>query len=248
MGPAQGDIAIITQARMGSTRLPGKILKKVCDVPLLEFHIKRLQRSKLAKEVIVATTNELQDDVIVNYCEENNIKFFRGSEEDVLSRFHETAKLTTCPFIARVTSDCPLIDPDIIDEVFYYFFTGQFDYVSNTLELSFPRGMDVEVFSKELLEQAFNAATESYEREHVTPWIRENLSLNKSNYKNSKGDQSQYRLTVDTEEDFQVIASVLETLHPEFPYQFNLQQIVTYLEQNPEVAMLNSHVKQKSIK
>jgi len=241
-------IVIISQARMGSSRLPGKVLKEVCGIPLLEFHVKRLQQSTLAKEVIIATTTKANDDVIAEFCDSRNITCFRGSEEDVLSRYCGAAKLSSCEHVARVTSDCPLIDPNIIDLVFKQYFESGADYASNTLELTFPRGMDVEVFPSSLLKRAFDKAKEPYEREHVTPWIRENKTVLKKNFSNDLGNQNHYRLTVDTEEDFEVVKKVIEKLYPEKAFSFNLEEIIKFLEEHPEVSELNSHVVQKAVK
>ena len=241
-------IVIISQARMGSSRLHGKVLKEVCGIPLLEFHVKRLQQSKLAKEVIIATTTDAKDDAIAEFCDSRNITCFRGSEEDVLARYYGASKLSSCEHVARVTSDCPLIDPNIIDLVFREYFESRADYASNTLELTFPRGMDVEVFPSSLLERAFDEAQEQYEREHVTPWIRENKSVLKKNFSNNLGDQSHYRLTVDTKEDFDVVRKVIEKIYPEKAFSFNLEEIINFLEEHPEVSEINSHVVQKAVK
>ena len=241
------NLVIITQARIGSTRLPGKILKKVCGIPLLEFHIERLKQAKLVSNVIIATTTKTQDDEIEEFSTIRKIPFFRGSEDDVLSRYFETALKFHADHIIRVTSDCPLIDPAIIDRVVEQYFKSGKNYASNTLELTYPRGMDVEIFSFNTLKEMHDSATLDHEREHVTPWIRENPSFLKHNIFNPDGNQYKHRLTVDTPDDFKVIKHIIENLYPKKNMNFTLSDIIDYLDNNPYIAKMNSNVTQKPL-
>jgi len=238
---------IIVQARMTSTRLPGKILKKVLDKPLLEYQIERLRRVKLADEIVIATTVNDTDQPIIDLCNKLGVKYYRGSEEDVLSRYYYAALECDADIIVRVTSDCPLIDPQVIDEIIAFYSNNQqnYHYVANTLERTYPRGMDTEVFAFNLLEQSFQQAKSPTEREHVTPFIYNNPNYKLANVSNSE-DQSRHRWTVDTEEDFILISKILTHLYP-VKAEFTLEDIIILLEKNTEWFNINSHVEQKKI-
>jgi spore coat polysaccharide biosynthesis protein SpsF len=238
---------IIVQARMTSTRLPGKVLKEVMGKPLLEYQIERLKRSEMADEIIIATTVNDTDLPIVRLCERLNIAYFRGSEEDVLSRYYYAAKQYSGDVIARVTSDCPVIDPKIMDNVIKYFIDNQdwCDYAS-TGDDSYPRGMNTEVFSFNGLEQAFANATKPYEREHVTPYFYLNPDKSTIRYVPYKEDYSQHRWTVDTPEDFELIKRILEALYPQ-KKEFTLEDCLDLLQRNPEWSLINKHIEQKKL-
>lgn len=239
---------IIVQARMTSTRLPGKILKTVLDKPLLEYQIERLRRVKLANEIVIATTINETDQPVVEFCERLAIPYYRGSEEDVLARYYEAAIKNKADVVVRVTSDCPMIDPDIINSMIDYYLHNhlKYDYVSNSLKRTYPRGMDTEVFSFLALKQAFQESTAQAEREHVTPFIY----LNPERYHLASiehdQDYSKYRLTVDTQEDYELISHVIKRLYANNP-TFSLADIVRVLEQNPEWYLINAHIEQKKI-
>lgn len=237
---------IIVQARMTSTRLPGKVLKKVLDKSLLEYLIERLRRVKLADKIVIATTINDTDQPIVELCERLSVPYFRGSEEDVLSRYYEAALSYKADVIVRVTSDCPIIDPQVIDKVilFYLEHHTKYDYVSNCLERTYPRGMDTEVFSFKVLNDAYKEAATQSEREHVTPFIyRQPHRYRLANVASSE-NQSQYRWTVDTSEDYQLIKKIIVNLYPINQF-FNLQDCVTLINKNPEWKRINIHVEQK---
>ena len=239
-------IIVIVQARMGSTRLPGKVLKHVLGRPLLHYLFERLRRITKAQNAVIATTKDPKDDPIVDFCNHEGISYFRGSEEDVLDRYLQAARFFSADVIVRVTSDCPLIDPELIDQVIEFFLNHQYDYVSNTQERKFPRGMDVEIFSFKSLEDAANQVTLQEEREHVTLHLYrhpERYSIGKFPWDK---DDSQYRLTVDTPEDFELISKILAALYPNNP-QFNLKDILHLLQQHPEWAEINAHIKQKNV-
>jgi len=239
-------IVIISQARMTSTRLPGKVLKEVLGKPLLEYHIERLQRVRLADELVIATTVNDTDQPIVDLCERLGVKFFRGSEEDVLSRYYYTAIEHKADAVVRVTSDCPLIDPKEIDKVIKAYKDNhpRFDYVANTLTRTYPRGMDTEVFSMKALKEAFEKATEVPQREHVTPFIHRQPDRYKLLNVEYKDDFSFHRWTVDTIEDFALIKILIEELYPKKSH-FSLEDCLEFLERNPEWIKLNAHIEQK---
>ncbi|MBL1198520.1 MAG: acylneuraminate cytidylyltransferase [Nostoc sp. GBBB01] len=235
---------IIVQARMTSTRLPGKVLKKVLHKPLLEYQIERLKRVKLADEIVIATTKNTKDLPIVELCDRLLIPYFRGSEEDVLARYYHTAKEHRADVVVRVTSDCPLIDPQLIDKVIQFYIEDKYDYVSNSLERSYPRGMDTEVFSFLALHQAFVEATAQPDREHVTPFIYmhpERYRLGNVVYSEN---QSLHRWTVDTADDFELIKRIIEALYPQIP-KFSLEDCLDLLRQYPHWSLTNAHVEQK---
>ncbi|RZM83060.1 cytidylyltransferase domain-containing protein [Leptolyngbya iicbica] len=237
---------IIVQARMTSTRLPGKVLLPVLGKPLLEYQIERLQRVTLADKVIIATTVNPTDQPIVDLCDRLGVAVYRGDEADVLSRYYEAARTYGADVIVRVTSDCPLIDPQIIDTVIQHYFDQQpaADYAANTLRRSLPRGMDTEVFSMSALTAAHQEATAQPDREHVTPFIHqqpERFAMTTVSYDD---DQSQHRWTVDTPEDFALIQKILVALYPHCP-KFTLADCLNLLEQNPEWRLINAHVEQK---
>lgn len=237
---------VIIQARMTSTRLPGKILMPVLDKPLLKYQIERLRRAKSVSKIIIATTENKTDDPIIEFCKSNELLFYRGSENDVLSRYYDAATKYDCHSIVRITSDCPVIDPVIVDKVIDFFFNSEkkCDYASNCLVRTFPRGMDTEVFTYQALARAFKSAVEVPDREHVTPYIYRNPGeFNISNITDAN-DNSCYRLTVDTSDDFELIKRIIESLYPKNPF-FSLNEILTLMSANPEWFKINMHIEQK---
>ncbi len=241
--------AIIVQARMASTRLPGKILKKVLDKTLLEYQLERLYTVKSADQVIIATTDQEQEQPIVDLCQKLSVPYFRGSEEDVLSRYYGAATKYQVDTVVRVTSDCPLIDPAVVDQVisFYLSHQNEYDYVSNTFpELTYPRGMDTEVFSYKALKEAFEEAVDQVEREHVTIFIKRRPKRYRIINLPYEKDYSHYRLTVDTPADFELMERMITTLYPTNP-KFTLEDCLTLLKKHPEWAKINAEVKQKNV-
>lgn len=239
-------VAII-QARMGSTRLPGKVLKKVLDKPLLEYQLERVKRASLIDDIVVATTTKKMDDEIVSFCKSQNINVYRGSEADVLSRYYEAAVKYNADVIVRLTSDCPLIDPDIINQVIQLYFDEQsVDYVSNALKRTYPRGLDTEVFSFEALEKAYNEATLARDREHVTAYMYTNKDKFTCTYLVNKVDYSHHRWTVDTEEDFELVEHILTSIYCSNP-KFTMNDIIQLLNENPSWVQINAHIEQKKL-
>ncbi len=241
-------ILIIVQARMSSTRLPGKIMKKVLGRPLLDFLIQRLKRVSLADGIVIAATINTADAKIANYCLAQEVFCFRGSEHDVLDRYYQTATKFNADVIVRITSDCPLEDPLLIDKLISYYLELQpnCDYLSNTLVRTFPRGMDVEVFSYNSLALAAERATLPEEREHVTPYLYNNPEIFKIHSYIQPEDNSKYRWTVDCPEDLALITKILENIYPECP-EFTLQDLIKLLEEHPEWSKINAHIEQKKL-
>lgn len=241
----QASIGIITQARMASQRLPGKVLKKILDQSLLQYHLERLEQTGLP--VIVATTTQPQDDRIVEEAQRLGFSVFRSSEDDVLRRYYEAAKAYHLDVIIRVTSDCPLIDARVIDEgLESYLKEKNYKqiYLSNCLERRFPRGFDFEIFSKELLEEAYLKASQPFEREHVTPYFykepKAHIHIRHFLYRE---DKSRYRVTVDTAQDFELIEKLMEA----GAMKMSAGQIIHLLDTQPSWVAINAHVEQKSL-
>lgn len=241
-------VGVIVQARMGSTRLPGKIFLEVLRRPLLSYLVERLKRLKGKPPVILATTTKGQDDMIISFAAGQEVLSFRGSEDNVLERFYFTAKANALDVIVRVTSDCPLIDPAVIDNVIETFVQSKppCDYVSNTLERTFPRGMDVEVFSFKALEKAYLSSRDSGELEHVTPFIYRHPEIFSLKNVASPKNYAEYRWTVDTAEDFSLIEKLITALYPKKP-EFTYADLVEQMELHPEWALINKNVEQKKI-
>ncbi|ELR70587.1 3-deoxy-manno-octulosonate cytidylyltransferase [Fulvivirga imtechensis AK7] len=202
-------IIAITQARYGSTRLPGKVLKEVKGATLLEIHLKRILRAKKIDDVIVATTNEPEADKISKIAAANHVEVYQGSTDDVLDRFYNAARVMRADWVVRLTSDCPLIDPELIDLVIEKTLEAKADYGTNTFENLFPDGQDIEVFSFESLKMAWEDAKLQSEMEHVTPYIRKNTNIEGG--KLFKGfsykcgtDYSKVRMTVDEPADLRL--------------------------------------------
>jgi spore coat polysaccharide biosynthesis protein SpsF len=208
---------LITQARMGSTRLPGKVLMEVNNTSLLKIHLDRLSKARNVDKIIVATTIKEEDDIIEKIVSEWGYEVFRGSENDVLDRFYNAVKDINPKWIVRVTSDCPLIDPILVDKVIKITQSENKDYGSNAIDETFPDGQDVEVFTFDALSKAWKEATKLSEREHVTPYIKNNSDLKNGqifsaiNLRNNI-DYSRIRITVDEKNDFELIKKIIKKL------------------------------------
>lgn len=239
---------IIVQARMTSTRLPGKILKPVGGKPLLDYQIERLRQVKAADEIIIATTTNETDEPILELCGRLGVSTYRGPEGDVLARYYGAAQAYGLELIVRVTSDCPVIDPEVVNNLIEFYLDNQAtcDYAANTLQRTFPRGMDTEVFPFRVLEEAYREAQALPEREHVTPFIYGSPQRYRLANVAYAEDQSRHRWTVDTPEDFELIERIIGSLYPVNP-QFRLADILRLLELNPDWVEINSHVEQKKL-
>jgi len=234
-------IIAIIQARISSTRLPRKVLKKIEDKTILEHVINRVKTAKKLDDVIVATTVKKEDLEIVKLCANLGISIFCGSEDDVLDRYYQTARLFKADHIIRITSDCPLIDPQVLGKVIELYFQKKADYASNTMSETFPDGLDAEVFSFKTLKRAWENAKLSSEREHVTPYIRKNSNIFKIVNLKSNINLNNRRWTIDEPEDFEFIKIIYKNLYPKDSL-FGMETILNYLRKNPEVEKINKNI------
>lgn len=239
-------VAIIVQARMGASRLPGKPLKKSLGKTLLSYLLERLKRCKEASSIIVATTQSAKDQAIEKAALKEGVLVYRGSEEDVLTRYLEAAKQVGADVICRITADCPLIDPKLLDEMIRFFKASpKIDYLSNTMTRTFPRGMDIEIFTTKALKKAAIAAN-CDEKEHVTLYLyRHPKQFRLKNFCYSE-DNSDLRWTVDTVDDLKAIRKILQLLYRKNP-KFSLHDLLKLAKAHPEIAKLNAHVEQKKV-
>lgn len=242
-------IGAIIQARMGSTRLSGKVMKKLQGKTVLSHVIERVKQSKYIKTIVIATTVNDSDKIIEREAHRCHVEVFRGSEEDVLSRYYNAAKEFELDLIIRITSDCPLIDPHIIDEMVKYYLGGQHGIVTNAgsdlKNRTYPRGLDTEIFSFEWLEKAYYNAKEKYQREHVTPYIYEYCE-NIYYYKDQENNAN-HRWTLDTKEDFYLIEEIYKRLY-NGKHDFYISDILGVFVENPELIEINRHIEQKKLK
>lgn len=236
----------IVQARMTSSRLPGKVLKRVLDKPLLEYELERLSRVREMDGLVVATTVNREDDPVVALCDSLGVRSYRGSEDDVLSRYYEAAKGYGAKVVVRFTADCPLIDPNFVSSLIREFLARreELDYLGTDYS-RMPRGTDAEAFSFSALERAWREGKGPLDREHVTWYIHKNPDRFKTAFHSVGEDMSRYRLTVDTPEDFELVKALLGTLYPDRPF-FTLSDAVSFLDEHPSVFMLNSDIRQKT--
>jgi spore coat polysaccharide biosynthesis protein SpsF len=221
----------IVQARMGSTRLPGKVLAEIAGKPMLARVVERTRRAKTLDQVVVATSSAPVDDRIAELCARSSIACFRGSEGDVLERYYEAAKHFGGEAIVRITADCPLIDPVVIDRVSDAYWSGAYDYVTNTTPRTYPDGLDVEIFSFAALAQAHFHAREPVEREHVTPYLRAHPELFRAGNVRHTEDLGKLRWTVDYEEDMRFVKAVYERMSGVFV----MTDVLELLERCPEL-------------
>lgn len=234
-------VLAVIQARAGSTRLPGKVLFDLEGKTVLEHVIERVKSSKCIDDIVVATTILKEDLKIVNICSGKGISVYCGSENDVLDRFYNTARLFNAENIARITSDCPLIDPQVIDEVIRLHLREKADYTSNTIKETYPDGEDVEVFTFEALEEAWENAGLVSEREHVTPYIRKNKRFKHSSLEYST-DLSNKRWTLDNPEDYTFIKIIYKNLYSSSRI-FNMDEILKFINNNPDIENINQSIK-----
>lgn len=235
---------IIVQARMTSTRLPGKVLLPLAGEPMLTRLVERLRRVERADAIVIATTTNATDDAIADLCSRLEVPCHRGSEHDVLSRYADASRLHGAHVVVRITADCPLIDPELIDQVIAVYEAGDADYVSNMLPPTWPYGMAVEVFSASALAQAHTEARQAAEREHVTPFLYGHPERYRLRNVASPVDLSHHRWTVDTPEDYQLVQRLFETLYPIMP-RFTQADVLQLLDRHPDWVAINQHIRQK---
>jgi spore coat polysaccharide biosynthesis protein SpsF (cytidylyltransferase family) len=236
-------IVAIVQARVGSTRLPGKVLKEVAGKPMLWHLINRLKRAKNLDRIVVATSQKKEDKKIIELAEELKVESFAGSEEDVLDRYYKAATKFGADTIVRITADCPLLDSQLIDEMIEYFEKEKdIDYLSNVHPPTYPDGLDVEIFTYKALEKAWKSAKLRADREHVTPYITNNRDIFKIKNFRNKIDLSHMRWTVDEPEDYEFVKEVYRHLYKEGEF-FDTHDILDLLNRHPNLLKINQHIK-----
>lgn len=237
-------IIAIVQARTGSTRFPNKIFCDLVGFPLLHHVIERLRPSKKITEVVVATTKNVSDDSIMNWCDTNNVKCFRGSEENVLERYYKTAEYFDADIVVRVTADDPFKDYRLIDKAIKVLQSKKMDFVCNNNPTSFPEGLDVEVLTFESLKKSYESSVSKFEQEHVTQFIHRNKNEFRIHNIENDLDLSHYRWTLDTNEDYQFVLEIYNRLY-EKNKNFLTEDIYQILREEPELIKINKMV-QKS--
>ena len=238
-------IVTIIQARMGSTRLPGKVMKDLGGDTVLARVVHRLRRAALLGEVVVATTTQPADDIILEECRRLSVQVFRGDENDVLDRYYRAAEWAKAEAVVRITSDCPLIDSEISDETVRRFLDQQPDYASNALARTYPRGLDTEVMTRQTLARAWQEAHQPYQRVHVTPYIYENPSRFKILSVRADTDYSSHRWTLDTPEDLAFVRGVYKRMGNDD--SFHWRDVLALLDREPALMDLNRNVMQKAL-
>lgn len=233
-------IVAIIQARLGSTRLRGKVLLDLEGRTVLEHVIRRVKSSKLVNDVIVATTINKDDLEIVKLCANLGISVYCGSEDDVLDRYYQVARLFKPDHIVRITSDCPLIDPKLIDEVITLHVGEKADYTSNTIKETYPDGEDIEVFTFAALKEAWKKANMSSEREHVTPFMRKIPAFKLINLESDR-DLSHKRWTLDNPEDYQFIKLIYKNIYNK-NIDFGMVEILEFIDKNPDIEKINQNI------
>lgn len=244
-------IVAIIQARMGSTRLPGKVMLPLAASHVLTHDVRRVSQAESIDEVVVATSTKTADDIVARYAHRASATVFRGSEDDVLDRMFSAATEADAETVVRITGDCPLIDPDVIDAMVDRLTTKSVDYCSNTFERTFPRGLDAEVFTYESFEHVYENAKEPHHREHVTPYYNEREDLfdyasvtSQEVFEESwMQNRTDLRLTLDEADDYELLRAVYENVN--YDDILDVRDAVQYIDEN-KLYELNEHVKQKS--
>jgi spore coat polysaccharide biosynthesis protein SpsF len=245
-------IGAIIQARTSATRLPKKVLKELpygSGTTVLQQVIRRLKKANKIDDVIVATTTEIEDDKIVKVAKNENVKWFRGSKEDVLNRYYLAAKKNKLDIVVRITSDCPCIAPELIDSIIEKHLRTKSDYTTNTLKRTFPHGLDTEVINITTLEKAFSEAKQDYEKEHVTPYVyKTRPDLFKITLVEAPKELNypDIRITLDTEEDYALLCAVFDYLYPINNF-FVTKDIIDLFQKKPWLKLINKRIMQKKI-
>lgn len=229
----------IVQARMGSIRFPEKVMRPICGKPMIEWLLLRLSKAIFIDQIILATSINTRNELLVQHVRELGFAVYRGSEEDVLDRYYQAAKEVGAEAVVRITGDCPLIDPNLVDKLIVSFHEAGVDYAANTLPPTYPDGLDTEVFTFKALETAWKHAKVPSQREHVTPFIKESKQFTHLNYVNNI-DYSSERWTVDELEDFQLVQKIIEYFHPN--PGFGWREVLTLRDKHPEWFEMNRHL------
>jgi spore coat polysaccharide biosynthesis protein SpsF len=238
-------IVAVIQARMGSKRLPGKVLKDLGGDTVLGRVVSRVRQCRLVNDLVVATSTDPADDIILNECRRLGIRAFRGSEQDVLDRYYRAAREAQADVVVRITSDCPLIDPGVSDKTIQAFLDVRPDYASNVLERTYPRGLDTEVVTLAALECAWRDAREAYQREHVTPFLYERPEHFRLLSVKGNHDYSQYRWTLDTPEDLEFLRAVYARIVD--AQGLSWQDVLNIVKSEPALGDLNRDIIQKAL-
>lgn len=243
------NVVCIIQARMGSSRLPGKVLMDICGQPMLAWVVERVNRAERIDWVVVATTTDESDDPIIDFCRSREIACFRGNAYDVLDRYYQAAMQYTADIIVRITGDCPLIDPHLIDRVVDELLTNDLDFAANRLpppyKRTYPIGLDVEVATMPALGEAWQKAKEQYEREHVMPYLYAGENRFKFNVVDAPADHGAQRWTVDTAEDLEFVRRILELL--DCRVDFTWEEVLGLVSAHPELSAINADIRHKSM-
>ena len=236
-------IIAVTQARTGSTRLPNKVLLKINGKSILQIHLERLKRSKKIDQLIVATTTKAIDDQICKEAADLNVTCFKGSEADLLDRYYQAVRILKPDYVVRITSDCPLIDPDLLDEIVDFTIQNRADYGTNNFLEHFPVGLDVEVIKFSALNKAWKEATLPSDREHVTPYLKKN-----SNFENKKifkavnydldSNLGYIRMTLDEKEDYEFLKRLIQEVGDDKGWK----EYVEFLHKNKDLLKINQHI------
>ena len=242
-------IVAIIQGRMASSRLPGKVLEDIHGSPMLAWVINRARLAHSLDEVVIATTVDPSDDPIQTFCESHGFSFFRGDSFDVLDRYYQAAVRFKADVVVRLTADCPLIDPGLIDDTVAAYFKTEADFAANRLpppwKRTFPIGLDLEVCSFQALQRAWNEADQTYQREHVMPYLYEEEGRFRVHVVNHDPNYGHYRWTVDTPEDLVLIREIIERL--EGREDFTWKDVLALQQEAPELFMVNASVKHKTV-
>ncbi len=240
---------VTIQARMGSDRLPGKILLPLSGKPSLERMVERVRRSKYIDDVVVATTTNPKDDVVEKWAVSAGISLYRGSESDVLSRVVEAGRKFRAEILVQLTGDCPLMDPLVIDRLFEVYLANDYDYVANVLDRSYPRGFDTQIYSLDVLERAHAKTADVAHREHVSLYIYEHPQEFKLHNVMAPAEATapEFRVCVDTPEDYEVVRTIFESLYAKNVH-FTAADVAGFLKSRPDVAQMNQTVAQKKVR
>jgi spore coat polysaccharide biosynthesis protein SpsF len=246
---AEQKVVAIIQARMSSSRLPGKVMQLIGGRPMLQWVVERARLAACVDEVMVATTTDPSDDTLFNFCRRNSYPLYRGSLYDVLDRFYNAALVSKAQIVVRITADCPLLDPGLLDETVSLLVRENADFAANRLpppwKRTFPIGLDIEVVKFAALERAWKEAKESFEREHVMPYLYDLKDRFKVSILDNDTDHGSLRWTVDTPEDLEKIRKIVDFLPTDHP--FSWKDILEVSRRHPEIEELTNGIKHKSI-
>ena len=242
-------IVAIIQARMTSSRLPGKVLKEIVGIPMIAHVINRVTKAKLVDQTIIATTDDPADNLIEEYCNERGISCFRGHPFDVLDRYYQAALKFQANTIVRITADCPLMDADLIDQIILSFLEMEVDFAANRLpppwKRSFPIGLDIEVVRFAALEKAWKNATLPFEREHVLPYLYDEPNRFKILLMHHEPDYGIKRWTVDTPQDLDLVERIFNHFSPQI--DFSWLDVIKFFAENPELETINTEISAKNV-